>query len=53
MTHERGHTAGLEHVGQAAHAAQTMSPSTMPCDISKRFLAAGDLAGLRNIYHVG
>jgi hypothetical protein len=52
MTHERGHTAGLEHVAQAGHAAQTMSPSTMPCDISKRFLAAGDLAGLRKIYHV-
>jgi hypothetical protein len=52
MTHERGHTAGLEHVTQDTHAAQTMSPRTMPCDISKRFLAAGDLAGLRKIYHV-
>jgi len=52
MTHERGHTAGLEHVAQSGHAAQTMSPTTMPCDISKRFLAAGDLAGLRKIYHV-
>jgi hypothetical protein len=53
MTHERGHTAGLEHVDQSTHAAQTMSPKTMPCDTVKRLLGAGDLAGLRSIYHVG
>ena len=52
MTHERGHTAGLTHVDQTTHASQTLSPKTMPCDTSKRLLAAGDLAGLRKLHSV-
>jgi hypothetical protein len=53
MTHERGHTAGLEHVDRGTSAAQTMSPQNLPCDTSKLLLGAGDLAGLRHVYHVG
>jgi hypothetical protein len=49
MTHERGHTAGLNHVDQTTLGAQTMSPKTLPCDTTKRLLAAGDLAGLRHL----
>jgi hypothetical protein len=48
--HERGHTAGLAHVDQSTHAVETMSPKTMPCDLSKRTLAAGDLSGLQKLY---
>lgn len=28
----------------------TMSPTTGPCDVSKRLLAAGDLAGMKSLY---
>jgi Matrixin len=48
--HERGHTAGLAHVEQAAHAAQAMSPKTLPCDVSERTLNTGDLNGLQAKY---
>jgi predicted Zn-dependent protease len=48
--HERGHTVGLNHVDQATHAVETMSPQTRPCDVSKRLLAGGDLAGMTALY---
>ncbi len=48
--HERGHTAGLDHVDQARSAAQVMSPKQPPCSTTKRVLAAGDLTGLRSLY---
>ncbi|GLW89201.1 peptidase M10A [Actinokineospora globicatena] len=47
MTHERLHTAGLAHVDQVRNAAQTMTPSSAPCDTSRRLLGAGDYAGLK------
>ncbi|WP_018680994.1 hypothetical protein [Actinokineospora enzanensis] len=47
ITHERLHTAGLGHVDQARNAAQTMVPSSSPCDTSHRLLGAGDYAGLK------
>lgn len=49
-THERGHTAGLAHVDQAAHATETMSPNMMPCATEKRLLGLGDLLGLQKMY---
>jgi hypothetical protein len=52
VVHERGHTMGLNHVDQATQPTQTMSPKTRPCDVSKRLLARGDLAGLSAIYGV-
>jgi len=45
--HERGHTAGLNHVSATV---ETMSPSTRPCDTVKRALARGDLLGLQKLY---
>ncbi|MGB3439115.1 MAG: matrixin family metalloprotease [Actinophytocola sp.] len=50
VVHERGHTAGLAHVDQTAHATQVMSPRNPPCTTIKRTLAAGDLAGLQRLY---
>jgi hypothetical protein len=50
IVHERGHTLGLDHVAQAQHATATMSPTTGPCDVAKRLLAAGDLAGMKSLY---
>ncbi|RLK54259.1 peptidase M10A [Actinokineospora cianjurensis] len=47
MTHERLHTAGLAHVDQVRSASQTMTPSSAPCDTSRRLLGAGDYAGLK------
>jgi Matrixin len=48
--HERGHTAGLAHVSQLAHGIESMSPTTLSCDISERLLALGDLTGLERLY---
>lgn len=48
--HERGHTAGLEHVAQTSHAQQVLSPNAPACSTTKRLLAAGDLAGLKVRY---
>jgi hypothetical protein len=48
--HERGHTAGLAHVDQSGHGIESMSPSTLSCDISERLLGLGDLAGLIRLY---
>lgn len=50
VVHQRGHTVGLAHVDQATHGTETMSPQTLPCDISERLLAGGDLAGLISMY---
>jgi hypothetical protein len=47
VAHERGHTAGLSHVDQAAYPRQTMSPRTLACTTYKRLLGSGDLKGLR------
>ncbi|WP_233160456.1 matrixin family metalloprotease [Actinophytocola xanthii] len=48
MVHERGHTAGLEHVAQ--NSAQTMTPRTPACTTVNRALAAGDVQGLKAMY---
>jgi hypothetical protein len=48
MVHERGHTAGLEHVAQ--NSAQTMTPKTPACTTTNRTLAAGDVQGLNTMY---
>jgi len=53
VVHERGHTFGLGHVSQTTSAYQVMSPKTRACDISKRKLNAGDLAGLTALYGAG
>jgi hypothetical protein len=50
VVHERGHTAGLAHVDQDAHAVASMSPRTLACDSSETTLAAGDVAGLQSLY---
>jgi len=52
VVHERGHTAGLAHVDQAAHAVATMSPRTLACDSSEVTLSMGDLAGLQKLYQL-
>jgi len=49
MTHERGHTFGLDHVGTQSsdtHSELTMYPSVKPCNDSHRTLGLGDMLGL-------
>ena len=48
MTHERGHTFGLGHVG--ANSLLTMRPGVGPCDGSPGTLGLGDVRGLRQKY---
>ena len=48
MTHERGHTYGIDH--ETASSALTMYPIIKACDFSRRTLGKGDLNGLLNIY---
>jgi hypothetical protein len=51
MTHERGHTFGLLHVGENRHGAQTMSIYINgTCQSAERTLGRGDVLGLGNKY---
>jgi hypothetical protein len=51
MTHERGHTFGLDHVLESSHGKLTMSASINgPCQGSERSLGRGDVLGLNDIY---
>jgi len=50
-THERGHTFGLQHVGEDEHGNLTMSPSVNgTCQNSEATLGRGDVLGLRDRY---
>jgi hypothetical protein len=50
MTHERGHSAGLDHVGTFADSELTMVPSVSRCDRKLRTLGLGDVQGLEALY---
>lgn len=51
VTHERGHSFGMNHVDEGAHGGQTMSPiSEGPCQMSERSLGRGDARGLNQKY---
>ena len=46
MTHERGHSYGLNHVSGDTHANLTMYPNVFKCDTRWRSLGNGDMRGL-------
>jgi hypothetical protein len=46
VTHERGHTFGLDHVLEASHPKLTMSSAMRACQSSERSLGLGDWRGL-------
>jgi hypothetical protein len=51
MTHERGHTFGLDHVSESSHGKLTMSTRINgPCQSSERSLGRGDVFGLDRKY---
>ncbi|MFI5956367.1 matrixin family metalloprotease [Cryptosporangium sp. NPDC051539] len=50
VLHERGHSLGLDHVDQTAHASAVMTPALSACTAGKRTLGLGDYAGLKAMY---
>jgi hypothetical protein len=51
MTHERGHTFGLNHVDKVAHPWLTMRQGNKWCsNLWARTLGLGDMKGLEEIY---
>ena len=48
--HERGHTYGLRHVGEAGHPHLTMSTVIGPCSDQEFWLGKGDVNGMRARY---
>ncbi|MFG1921153.1 matrixin family metalloprotease [Cryptosporangium sp. NPDC048952] len=52
VLHERGHSLGLNHVSQAAHASAVMTPALSACSVGKRTLGLGDYKGLAAMYGV-
>jgi hypothetical protein len=46
MTHERGHTYGLQHVSEENHGRLTMSRVIQDCNVNARTLGKGDVRGL-------
>ncbi len=54
VTHERGHTFGLDHVSEDSHGKLTMSTRINgPCQSSERTLGLGDWRGLDRMYPKG
>jgi hypothetical protein len=50
VTHERGHTFGLDDLTSPTHSHLTMYHSSGPCRLRKRTLGLGDMLGLEALY---